>query len=207
LGKVIAGGSVSLDGFITGPDAASTNLLFAWLHGGEVEYPSVLPDVTFRFAQPDYDWFAELNDHAGALVMGRRIFDDFDGWGGRHPFDQNVVVVTHSVPEAWVAAHPDAKFTFVTDGVAAAFERAREIAGDRNVTVGAGTMTTQALELGLVDELWIDLVPVLLGSGARFFDGLRNAPILLDGPDRIVEGAGVTHLRYQVRRVGYSEGS
>ena len=66
--------------------------------------------------------------------------------------------------------------------------------------VPPGTLASQCLELGLVDEIWIDLVPVLLGSGVRFFDELKAAPILLDGPDLIVEGSRVTHLRYQVRR-------
>jgi len=74
------------------------------------------------------------------------------------------------------------------------------MAGDLNVSVTAGKIASQCLELGLLDEIWIDLVPVLLGSGVRFFDELTAAPILLDGPDLLVEGSRVTHLRYQVRR-------
>ena len=91
-------------------------------------------------------------------------------------------------------------YTFVTDGPAAAIERARAIAGDRNVSVTPGNIASQCLELGLLDEIWIDLVPVLLGSGVPFFEELKAAPILLDGPDLLVEGSRVTHLRYQVRR-------
>ena len=133
-------------------------------------------------------------------VIGRRLFDLTDGWGGRHPFDKPIVVVTHSVPQPWVAAHPDAPFSFVTDGLPSAIERARAIAGDLNVSVTAGKIASQCLELGLIDEILIDLVPVLLGSGVRFFEELKAAPILFDGPVVLVEGSRVTHLRYQVRR-------
>lgn len=200
MGKVVAGGTVSLDGFIAGTDDSGLELLFAWLTSGDIEYPSVNPDARFRLAKPDYDYFRDQTEGTRVIVIGRRAFEQFDGWGGRHPFDKPVVVVTHSVPDDWVAAHPDAPFTFVTDGLPAAIERAREIAGDLNVGVTAGTLASQCLELGLLDEIWIDLVPVLLGSGVRFFDELKAAPILLDGPDQIVEGSGVTHLRYTVRR-------
>lgn len=158
------------------------------------------PDVQFRLTEPDYRYMRDFVEGIGVSVIGRRLFDLTDGWGGRHPFDKPIVVVTHSVPQPWVAAHPDAPFTFATDGLPAAIERARAIAGDLNVSVTAGKLASQCLELGLVDEIWIDLVPVLLGSGVRFFDELKAAPILLDGPDLLVEGSRVTHLRYLVRR-------
>jgi len=151
-------------------------------------------------SEPDYRFMKEEVDATGVNVIGRGLFDEMDGFGGRHPFDKPQVVVTHSVPEEWVAAHPDAPFTFATNGVADAIEQARAIAGDLNVDVQAGKLTTQCLELGLIDELWLDLVPVLLGGGVRFFDEIKAAPILLDGPDLVVEGSRVTHLRYQVRR-------
>ena len=95
-------------------------------------------------------------------------------------------------------AHPDAPFTFVTDGVAAAVERAREIAGDKDVGVNGGTIATQCLELGLLDEITLDLVPVLLGGGVPYLD-VKTAPVLLDGPT-ITEGSRVTHLHYVVRK-------
>jgi dihydrofolate reductase len=201
VGRVVAGGTVSLDGFIAGPDGSGFEHLFAWFNtpSGR-EFPSVDPTFKIKLAEPDYRFMFDLNEKIGVNVIGRRMFDQVDGFGGRHPFDKPQVVVTHSVPEAWVAAHPDAPFTFVTDGVAAAIERARSIAGDLNVDVQAGSLTTQCFELGLVDELWLDLVPVLLGGGVRFFDALKSAPILLGGPDLVVEGSRVTHLRYQVRR-------
>jgi dihydrofolate reductase len=201
MGKVVAGGTVSLDGFIAGPNNSGFEHLFAWFDAaGGREFPSVDPNFKIRLAEPDYRFMLDLVEKAGVNVIGRRMFDQVDGWGGRHPFDTPQVVVTHSVPEAWVAAHPDAPFTFATNGVADAIERARSIAGDLDVDVQAGSLTTQCLELGLVDELWLDLVPVLLGGGVRFFDELKSAPILLDGPDLVVEGSRVTHLRYQLRR-------
>ena len=138
-------------------------------------------------------------DRVGVLVVGRRLFDMTDGWGGIHPLDRPVVVVTHNVPEAWVQSHPDAPFTFVTDGLAAAIERAREIAGDRDVAVNGGTIATQCLELGLLDEISFDLVPVILGGGVPFFDHVKTAPILLDGPT-VTAGSRVTHLRFVVRK-------
>ena len=200
LGNVVTGGTVSLDGFIAGPNGSGMEHLFAWFDGGDHEVTSVDPQFRARMSEPDYRFFVDLNERIGVHVIGRRLFDLTDGWNGRHPFDKPIVVVTHTLPVPWVAAHPDAPFTFVTDGVAAAIEQARAIAGDLNVDVTAGTLASQCLELGLVDEVWFDLVPVLLGSGVPFFEELAAAPILLDGPDLIVQGSRVTHLRYQVRR-------
>jgi dihydrofolate reductase len=200
MGKVTAGATVSLDGYIAGPNGTGFEHLFAWFEAGEHEFPSANPDVSFHLSEADHRFFREVNESVGVYVVGRRLFDITDGWGGIHPFDKPIVVVTHSIPDDWVAAHPDAPFTFVTDGIEAAIERARAIAGELDVIVTAGNLASQCLELGLLGELWLDLVPVLLGSGVRFFDELKAAPIILDGPDLLVEGSRVTHLRYQVRR-------
>jgi len=197
----VAGGTVSLDGFIAGQNNSGWDHLFAWFNtAGGREFPSVDPNCKIHLAEPDFRFMFDVVEKTGVNVIGRGLFDETDGFGGRHPFDKPQVVVTHSVPEAWVAAHPDAPFTFATNGVADAIQQARSIAGDLNVDVQAGKLTTQCFELGLIDELWLDLVPVLLGGGVRFFDELNSAPILLDGPDLVVEGSRVTHLRYQVRR-------
>jgi dihydrofolate reductase len=200
MGKVVAQATVSLDGYVAGPNESGFEHLFAWFAGGDFEIPSSDPDFKVRLTEPDYRYMRDVVEGIGVLVIGRRMFDLNDGWRGRHPFDKPIVVVTHSVPERWVAAHRDAPYTFVTDGLPSAIERARAIAGDRNVIVSPGNIASQCLELGLVDEISIDLVPVLLGSGVRLFDELKAAPILLDGPDLLVEGSRVTHLRYQVRR-------
>jgi dihydrofolate reductase len=196
-GKVLTGASVSLDGFIAGPNETGFEHLFAWYNGGDIEFPSALPSVKFSLAEPDHRYLTVAG--VGVLVVGRRLFNITDGWNGTHPFDLPVVVVTHNEPEDWVRAHPDASFTFVTDGVERAIEQARQIAGDKNVGVTAGKLASQCLELGLIDEIYFDLVPVVLGDGTRYFDVLGTGAILLDGPE-IIEGARVTHLRYMVRR-------
>lgn len=199
MSAVFTTASVSLDGYIAGPDESGFEHLFAWYEAGDVEFPSALPTVRFSVTPTDHAHMTEVAERTGALVVGRRLFDITDGWGGRHPFDRPVVVVTHSPPAAWIDAHPDAPFTFVTDGIEAAIARARAIAGDRDVGVNAGTIASQCLTLGLLDEVWFDLVPVILGGGVPFFEPFTAVPVLLDGPT-IVEGERVTHLRYTVRK-------
>ena len=198
-GKVLTGASVSLDGYIAGPNESGFEHLFAWYNAGDVEFPSVLPSVQFRLTPADHDYLKAYADSVGVLVVGRRLFDITDGWSGTHPLDRPVVVVTHRVPEDWFAAHPDAPFTFVTEGIERAIERACQIAGERNIGVTAGKLASQCLELGLIDGIYLDLVPVVLGGGTRYFEELKAAPILLDGPE-IIQGTRVTHLHYTVRR-------
>jgi len=199
MAKVLTGASVSLDGYIAGPNESGFEHLFAWYGAGDVEFPSTHRELRFSLTAPDHRYLKDYVDGVGVLVVGRRLFNLVDGWGGIHPLDRPVVVVSHSLPEDWVRAHPDAPFTFVTDGLPSAIERAREIAGDKNVGVTAGKLASQCLELGLLDEIWFDLVPVVLGGGTRYFEEFSTGAVLLDGPD-IIEGARVTHLRYVVRR-------
>jgi dihydrofolate reductase len=137
----------------------------------------------------------------GALVCGRTLFDVAEGWQGRHTLDVPVVVVTHEVPTDWVNEHPDAPFTFVTEGVAAAVARAQEIAADRVVTVAGGTIARQCLELGLLDEVAVDLVPVVMGEGNRpFFGRLSSEDRFLGNPTTCILGDRVTHLVFPVVR-------
>jgi dihydrofolate reductase len=199
MGKVITGGSVSLDGYIAGPNETGFEHLFAWYGGGDIAFPSTHPELQFRLSAADNEYLQSYVGGVGVLVVGRRLFNLIDGWGGIHPLDRPVVVVSHSIPEDWVRAHPDAPFTFVTDGLPAAIDRAREIAGDRNVGVNAGKLASQCLQLGLLDEVWLDLVPVVLGGGTRYFDEQNPGTVLFDGPD-IIAGTRVTHLRYTVRK-------
>jgi dihydrofolate reductase len=200
IGKVVTDATVSLDGYIAGPNETGFEHLFAWYNAGDQAFPSANADVSFHLTETDHQFLRDSVDRVGVFVVGRRLFDIADGWGGTHPFDRPVVVVTHSVPEAWIAAHPDAPFSFVTDGLPRAIERARELARGLDISVTAGALATQCLELGLLDEVWMDLAPVLLGGGIPFFGPLTTAPRLLDGPDLVVPGARVTHLRYTVRR-------
>lgn len=108
-----------------------------------------------------------------------------------------MVVLTHCVPQAWVEEHPDAPFTFVSDGIEQAVAQAQALAQGKNIGIAGPNVAQQAIKAGLVDEIGIDLVPVLLGAGVRFFDQLGSTPIELECTS-VVEGHGVTHLRCRV---------
>jgi dihydrofolate reductase len=129
------------------------------------------------------------------LVTGRRTFDLTGGWGGKHPLDVPVFIVTHTVPREW--NYEGSPFTFVTDGLESAVEQARAVAGDKDVGVIGASLVQQCIRAGLLDEIHIDLVPVLLGDGIRLFDHLGTEPIELEST-RVIEGAGVTHLTFRV---------
>jgi dihydrofolate reductase len=120
-----------------------------------------------------------------------------NAWGGRHPMNVTTVVLTHRRPDD--RPEDDENFVFVTDGIERAVEQAKALAGDRVVGVNGGTIASQCLNAGLLDEVWVDLVPVLLGGGTPFFDQLKAAPVELEGPVSVVQGSDVTHLRYRVR--------
>ena len=197
MGKVYTGASMSLDGYVSGPAESGFEHLFDWYGNGDVEVPTTQPELTLHMSDVSARQWHEVVDQAGAIVVGRKLFDNMDGWGGNHPLGCPVVVLSHSVPNGW--PRDGAPFTFVSDGIEAAVATARGLAGDRNVGLNAGTIASQALEAGLVDEVWVDLVPVLLGGGTPFFQSLSTAPVLLDGPV-VEQGNRVTHLRYTVRR-------
>ncbi|HWU37681.1 MAG TPA: dihydrofolate reductase family protein, partial [Candidatus Acidoferrum sp.] len=137
----------------------------------------------------------EASRRTGAIVTGRRTFDVANAWGGRHPMDVPVVVVTHRVPLEW--AREGTIFTFVTDGVERAIETAQKIAGEKNVAIDGPSIAQQALKAGLVDEFQIDLAPVLLGRGIRLFDGPGIKGVQLENTG-ITAAPGVTHLLYRV---------
>jgi dihydrofolate reductase len=195
MSKVTTSASVSLDGFIAGPGNSGFEHLFGWHRNGDVEVATADPRWTFRVAAASATHLRDQLASTGALVVGRRLFDLTDGWGGTHPFGVPVFVVTHEAPHDW--PHPDAPFTFVTGGVADAVRQARAVAADRTVGVAAGDIARQALDGGLIDEIQVDLVPVLLGAGTRLFGDLVKAPRTLQQL-RVAESAGVTHLYYQV---------
>jgi dihydrofolate reductase len=199
MGKVVASASMSLDGYIAKTDNTIGHL-FDWLGAGDVELTTINPDITFHLTQESHDYWQGWVSAIGALVCGRTLFDFTDGWGGRHTMDVPVVVVTHEAPAEWIAAHPDASLEFVTGGVEAAVNRAQEIAGDRVVAVAAGTIARQCLELGLLDEIAVDLVPVVLGGGRPFFGELVPGDIALGDPTTCIRSDRVVHLVYPVRR-------
>ncbi|MGO1056367.1 dihydrofolate reductase family protein [Crossiella sp. CA198] len=193
MGKVVMYASVSVDGFIA-DENDQPGPLFDWLSNGEVP----LEESGFvKVSQTSYDYTRPYWDQIGVTIAGRRVFDLTDGWDGKPPSGiDHVVVVTHRpAPEGWDSEAP---FHFV-DGVEAAVAKARELAGDRIVEVAAGDVGGQALAAGLVDEVRMDVVPVVFGSGKRYF-GSVNAQHLLADPDLMIQGNRVLHLRYQVRR-------
>jgi dihydrofolate reductase len=196
MGKVIAGAAMSLDGFIADTSDA-VGPLFDFYGNGDVELTGADPDRVFRTTAATADYLRTEWGNIGATVIGRRLFDLTNGWGGRPAVGDAVFVVTHRAPADW--PHPDAPFTFVTDGLPSAIAQAQAFAQDRNVATTAGDLTGQAIAAGLVDEVSISLVPVVFGAGVRFFGDYAASPVLLRNP-QVVEGDRVTHLHYRVHK-------
>ena len=213
MGKVVLDISMSLDGFVAGPNPTLERPLGeggeglhewaveleAWrerhgLTGGKVNASSALVEKSLA--------------STGSVVMGRRMFSGGEGrweddpnadgwWGDDPPFRVPVFVLTHHAREP-LPKERGTMFTFVTDGIESAVEQARAAAGDRNIAVGGGAnVAQQALSAGLLDEIQINLAPVLLGDGTRLFDGQGRAGVRLE-PSQVIDSPGVTHLRYRV---------
>ncbi|GAB3155893.1 dihydrofolate reductase family protein [Amycolatopsis stemonae] len=198
---VVASFCMSLDGFVARPDD-SVGPLFDWYTAGDVEVPMVGYPMTFRVSPASASYLRDQMDFArhSAFVCGRRVFDHTRGWGGRPPGGGTAFVVTHRDPPSDWPSSSLAPFTFVSD-VARAVSLARE-AGDGNVGVSGPCIARQCLRLGLLDEVRVDLVPVFLGSGVRYFTDLGDSTAALERV-QVVEGEGVTHLRYRVRYPGF----
>jgi dihydrofolate reductase len=188
--------AVSLDGFIADDDDR-VGPLFDWLSNGDVAWSFPGSDDEYRTTQASADFMLSHYRDVAAVIMGRRLFDLTNGWGGKPAAGEHVFVVTHQPPTDW--EHADtAPFTFV-DGVEKAIAAAKEFAGDRVVDVGAGQIGSQALELGLIDQVIVNQVPVVFGSGRPFFaTGDVAEPLPLENPTTIVRGDRVTHLVYDV---------
>ena len=193
MGKVVMYNSVSVDGFVA-DEHDQPGPLFDWLTSGDVPLDE---SGELKVSQTSYEYIRPYWDQIGATVVGRHVFDMTNGWDGQPPGGvPAVVVVSHRPrPDGW---HPDAPYHFV-DGVEAAVARARELAGDRIVEVAAGDVGGQVLAAGLIDEVRMDVVPAVLGSGKRYF-GSVDAQHLLEDPDVVIQGNRVLHVRYRVRR-------
>jgi dihydrofolate reductase len=183
MSVVLSTHSVSLDGFMAQPDGRADRLL-AWLPGSDEPGSDESRQV-----------FDELVSRIGATVVGRNTYDTAGGWGGQLPFNWPFFVVTHRPPED----QDELPFVFVTDGVARAIELAKHAAGDKDVSVMGGDVTKQALSAGLLDELHLDLVPVLFGEGVRFLDDFEEGPIRLERM-RLVDTPAVAHVSFRVLR-------
>lgn len=193
MGKVVMYASVSVDGFVA-DENDQPGPLFDWLLNGDVPLDD---SGALKVSQASYDHTRPYWDQIGVTIAGRRVFDMTDGWDGTPPAGvDHVVVVTHRpAPAGW---DPAAPFHFV-DGIETAVATAQELAGDRIVEVAAGDVGGQMLAAGLVDEVRMDVVPVVFGSGKRYFGSVEGQHLLED-PDAVIQGDRVLHLRYQVRR-------
>ena len=189
---------MSLDGFVAGPDEDFRHL-FAWMTSGDTDYTITIGDQEqkLKIAPESVEMFEGAINTTGALVAGRRLYELTHGWGGHHPIGAPVVVVTHRPPPEWVKQ--EWPVTFVTEGIESAIERAKVIAGVKKVVIASATIVQQCLNAGLLDEIHIDLVPVILGDGVRLFEYLKTTPIELESPD-VGVGTGVTHLTYRVKK-------
>ena len=192
--QIIAHMSMSLDGFIAAEDD-TVGPLFDWYDAGTVEVSSGNPGIRFHLDAASAVMMQSLLTSTGALVSGRHLFDLAQGWGDRHPIGAPVVVVTHDLP---ADAHRWPTTSFVPT-VAEAIERARELAGDKNVVLASPQILGQAIDLDLVDEIAVSLVPVLLGSGKTMFGHVKRGLVRLDEPT-VVRAPRATHLRYRVIR-------
>ncbi len=194
MGRVIVGAVVSVDGFIA-DDNDRVGALFDWYNNGDVAITLGDPDRVFHVSEASAEYVRREWGNVGAVVIGRRLFDLTNGWGGVPATGEHVFVVTHEAPTDW--PFPDAPFTFVTDGVASAVEQAVAFAGDRDVSVAAGEIGGQALAAGLVDEVHMNVVPMVFGSGRRFFGRYDGGQRRLEDP-RTIEGDRVSHVIYTV---------
>jgi dihydrofolate reductase len=202
MGKVAVGLTMSLDGFIAGPNdgpdrplGEGGERLFEWYSGGDTKYEMPGTGMVFRISPQSVELLREVNERMGAFVTGRGTFGIANGWGGNPLLGVPTFVVTHSVPEE--CAYEGSPYTFATDGVERAVELAKEAAGEMDVAVGAASIAQQCIRAGLLDEVHANLAPVLLGGGVRLFEHLGTTPIDLDST-RVIEAPGVAHLTFRV---------
>jgi dihydrofolate reductase len=194
MGKVTFNISMSLDGFVAGPDGA-VDRIFQWYFSGDTDLPFPGSDYVFKISKASAEHLQKETRKVGAIITGRRNFNFAGAWGGHPPLGVHHFVVTHTVPQEW--ANEGSMFTFVTDGVESAIRQARQKAGEKDVAISTPSILRQALEAGLVDEISIDLVAVLLGKGVRLFEEIGIEPVDLE-IIKVVEGKDVTHLTYRV---------
>jgi dihydrofolate reductase len=191
MGLVISSMSMSLDGFVTAPGESPQ-------HPVGVDF-EVLHEWIFDGKTPaDAEVLDELVSGAGAIIMGRRSFDDCAGgvWGDEGPLGMTpCFVLSHRRrPD-----HASDVFTFVADGIQSAVAQAQRIAGDKTVHLHGATAMQQCLAAGLLDEVQIHLVPVVFGGGIRLFDHLPEQTVRLERA-RVIETPHATHLRFRVHK-------
>jgi dihydrofolate reductase len=201
MGKVVFNMTMSLDGFVAGSNDRPGNglgdggdILFKWYSSGNSEVPIMDGNMLLKVSPQSAALIRESLDNSGAAVWGRKTFDIAGAWNG-HPPVIPCFIVTHRVPQEWVKE--GSPFIFVNDGVESAIRRAKAAAGDKDVVVSTASILQQCLNARLMDEIHIDLVPVLMGKGVRLFDNLTIKPSELESL-RVVEAPGVTHIAFRV---------
>ena len=199
--KVTVGLTVSVDGYIAGPDdgmehplGVGGEPLFDWFFNGDT--PSRFGEM-FKLDKVNAEIFDAGMESVGAVLTGRRTYDITHGWGGGSPVPGTpLFVLTHRAPdEAPVTTVPH---TFVTDGIESAVRQASAAAGGKDVGLMGSAAVQESLRAGLLDEIHLSVAPMLLGGGVRLFDHL-GGPVRLERI-RVVEAPGVTHLGYRVLR-------
>ena len=199
MSKVLAGITMSLDGYVTGPDdrlgaglGEGGEKLHEWVFGGPWTYESPRGSP----AAVDQDYLDDVFASGGAWIVGRTMHDVVDGWGDDPGFGVPVFVVTHRPRDTVVKG--DTIFEFVTDGIDDALARARAAAVGKNVIVmGGADLLRQYLAAGVVDEFTLTIAPVLLGAGKRLFDGISRTDIRFERT-AVVESPFATHLRFRM---------
>ena len=203
MGKVVYSLSTSLDGYVAGPDDGPENGLgtrggehiFDWYWSGDDQ---IGDSGLFSPEGANRAVVQQMIAESGAMVSGRRTWDITNGWGGSHPFPgMGIVLLTHNPPET--IPQGDSEIRVVTSGIEEAVAVAQELAGERTVSFAGASAGKQALAAGLVDEILVNVAPILLGGGVRMFDVFDGDSIRLE-PIATIPGPHVTHLRYRVLR-------
>ena len=214
MGKIRFNLSISLDGYLAGPEQSLENPLGV---GGLHLHDWVFPLAAWRgahgmeggIANASTQIVEEMTANVGAVIMGRNMFGGYPGpwktdppwngwWDEDPPFHVPVFVITHHARES-LPMKGGTTFHFVTDGIESALAKARAAAGDKDISIGGGaSVVRQLLAAGHVDEINVALVPLLLGGGERLFDQL-GTDLKLEQV-RVIEAPGVTHLKYRVRK-------
>jgi dihydrofolate reductase len=198
MSKVVFHNSVSLDGYVAGPNdrpdnplGDGGNALFEWYFNGDTEV-KVTGAPPMKMSKESAAVFAEAVKSLGVMVCGRRMFDIANAWGGTPP-GTPCIVVTHNPPQEWVKE--GSPFIFMND-VAEAIAKAKTLSTGP-VAISSANIAQQALKAGLLDEIHMAVIPVLLGGGVRLFENTGDAPVELE-IIQIVEAPGVTHVSYRV---------
>jgi dihydrofolate reductase len=200
MGKVILDISMSLDGFITGPNDNGTQPLGKggvaiqnWLFSGD--QPSRYNDF-FRLSGTNREVFDSPIPNTGAMLVGRRTFDIVNGWEGNHPIQGvPIIVVTHEAPESYIEGNT--RFIFATDGIENAVKQAKDTANGKNVSIGTASIAGQFIRAGMLDEMHLHVSPILIGNGIRLFDHIGAEQIKLES-QQVTDGTDVTHLKYKL---------